>query len=255
MVQHELDVAVVDVHRGEHGLYVGVHALVLHHLVETLHAFSLHQAALQRGVLAVALFGQCLAHGDTEDGRGVELGFVDVFLKEVQLAPDALAFEVGVEVVQRHGEALVDLAVVLVHMLQAVLLLVGDDLLHQFHGRVVFAAVSAAAFLGGDFHSLEGLAARHHLHSHALLRLALHGLEGLRLVAHHAELQLGQSLGVADAETAVHVGLGADGGPFEHNLHKGYRLVGFGVAHTSLHGGSSLLRFGHNGCQKQQRKQ
>ena len=256
VVEHELDVAIVDVDGVEHGTDILVDALVAEHLVESFHTLAGDKAARLLGALAVAFLGEELAHGDDQDGCGVELGLVDVLLEEVEFAPEALAFEVGVEIVERHGEALVDVAAVVRLGFDAVLFLVVDDLPDEVDGGVVLAGILVLAFLGGNLHGAKGFTAGHHLDGDAFLGFAALDFHLLRLVAHHAEADGGVALVVGDGEAAVHVGLGADGGAVEDNLHEGDGLVGLGVAHAALQaGGDAILRPHQGGAEGEEEEQ
>ena len=93
-------------------------------------------------MLAVVLVGDRLADGDRQDRFPVELRGIQIVLDELEFLQELILLEIGVEVVQRHAELLVHLALVLVLRLDAVVVLMLYDFLDQFHGGVVLAGVS-----------------------------------------------------------------------------------------------------------------
>ena len=93
-------------------------------------------------MFAVVLVGDRLTDGDRQDRFPVELRGIQIVLDELEFLQELILLEIGVEVVQRHAELLVHLALVLVLRLDAVVVLMLYDFLDQFHGGIVLAGVS-----------------------------------------------------------------------------------------------------------------
>ena len=106
-------------------------------------------------MFAVVLVGDRLTDGDRQDRFPVELRGIQIVLDELEFLQELILLEIGVEVVQRHAELLVHLALVLVLRLDAVVVLMLYDFLDQFHGGVVLAGIFLALRLDDYFGNLE----------------------------------------------------------------------------------------------------
>ena len=73
----------------------------------------------------------CLTDGDRQDRFPVELRGIQIVLDELEFLQELILLEIGVEVVQRHAELLVHLALVLVLRLDAVVVLMLYDFLDR----------------------------------------------------------------------------------------------------------------------------
>ena len=104
-------------------------------------ALGLGDRLLRLGMFAVVLVGDRLTDGDRQDRFPVELRGIQIVLDKLEFLQELILLEIGVEVVQRHAELLVHLALVLVLRLDAVVVLMLYDFLDQFHGGVVLAGI------------------------------------------------------------------------------------------------------------------
>ena len=141
-VQQDIDIVVEDIDALEYLPKVGGDgASIVQGLVDTLLALGLGDRLLRLGMFAVVLVGDRLTDGDRQDRFPVELRGIQIVLDELEFLQELILLEIGVEVVQRHAELLVHLALVLVLRLDAVVVLMLYDFLDQFHGGVVLAGI------------------------------------------------------------------------------------------------------------------
>ena len=141
-VQQDIDIVVEDIDALEYLLKVGGDgASIVQCLVDTLLALGLGDRLLRLGMFAVVLVGDRLTDGDRQDRFPVELRGIQIVLDKLEFLQELILLEIGVEVVQRHAELLVHLALVLVLRLDAVVVLMLYDFLDQFHGGVVLAGI------------------------------------------------------------------------------------------------------------------
>ena len=100
VVEHHLYIIVVDVYRDKHLAQAGVDALLSQHFVDALHTLCRGQCSELAWTLAVRLLHHYLAHRHRLYRHTVEGCLINVFLKEIKLAPQPFVLKIRVEVVQ-----------------------------------------------------------------------------------------------------------------------------------------------------------
>ena len=237
-VEQHLHVVVVDVGVREDGADVGAEAAGVQRLVEAEAAAALHPRARALGIALEPGRGKVFAQRDGQHGRLLELRRVHVFLQEAELVPEAAAVEVDVEAVERHDQLLVVVHLVARRGLDAVLVLVGDDVADQLHGGVAAAAVHAvAAALGLHDHGLDAVGVGLHLDVRVAGRRSGTDVEDVGFITQHLETDIGIGPGAFDGEGAFGVGHRADLRAGENDRDIGERLTRFGIRHDALDSG------------------
>ena len=188
-------------------------------------------------MLAEVIVGKRLTHGEGQDGLAVELRGVEVVLDETELLAE-FAVELRVEVVEREGELLIHLRLILLFGLDAVVVLMLDHPLDQLHGGVVLAAVAFALGFHHHLRDLEGRGAQVDLQQ--VVEAVRLEADRLGVVAQRRDDQRGQPLVVLQGEGSIVVGHCADGGMLEHHGDIGEGLAADRVAHDAR-GGRDVL--------------
>ena len=110
----------------------------------------------------------------------------------------------GVDIVQCQSQLLVFLILIVVALFQVGLLFLGDNFLHQLHGRVVLTAVTGTFLLNRNLLQCLGVLAQRNKQ----LICFICNVYGLALIAHNADYQLA-TLDATNGEAALQVGDGS----------------------------------------------
>ena len=232
--RHQGDFVREDVDGGEERVEVVVEALLRQVGIHTVGAIGCGEGSETAVIVVLRL--HTLVDGEMEDFGIVESSMVDIFFYKIEVFPERIILEVGVELVQTHVQLLKHPAAEHLVRHDMVLYLAVNDVLHQLHCGVVPSAVSVAfALFGGDVHRIQcgdlGL--------HAYLQSArgvLFQRNGLGAVSHHPEMQQGVHGCDTEVKLSVDVRHGPVFGAGDGNLDKGQRLAGALVGHRARDG-------------------
>ena len=115
-----------------HAVHIDLHRVLSNH-----HAVHLHMATIHH------------QHSALQHHR------IHIRLEELEVAPETVFVQVIVERLNGHRELLVRLHLVRVLRLDTVLVLVGDDILDQFHRRITLTTITFAGLVRLNHHILQ----------------------------------------------------------------------------------------------------
>ena len=135
--------------------------------------------------------------------------------------------------IEREGHLLVFGVGEIVLTVEVTLLFVGYDLLHQFHGRIILAAVTSALYRHGD--ACECLVVGNEPDGDVLVLAKVFQLDGLWLIPHGRDAQFFPGTVFPDDKTPVFVCLFAHIHAVIEDIDKVECLVCLAVDNTSCH--------------------
>ena len=213
-VQQYLNVVVEDVDALEYLVEVGADAPFVERLIDTLLAAGDGDELLRFRLLAVIFIDDGFADREGKDRFPVEFRRVEVVLDEVELAREVVLLEIGTEIVEREGELLVHLYLILVFRLDTVLVFMLDDFFDEFHGRIVPPAVAFASGLDHDLADFDGSRGEEDFQPFVLPRFQGNGF---LVIAQRGDDHLADALRVLQRELSEVVGHRADSGVLENH--------------------------------------
>ena len=143
LMAQQQDIVVVDIHIGKHLTHHGGQDLAcLEQVVDTTRTGTLHDGTLSLRILPPELFGDHLIDRQRQHQLVGVLTAIHLFAQPRVFLEHPLLQRLRLQVVQTETNLLVVLVTVVVVALQVGLLLVGNHLAHQFHGRVFLTTVT-----------------------------------------------------------------------------------------------------------------
>ena len=193
---------VVDVDIGEDVLRGGIDDVArLEEIGDAHGTLSLDDVFLAVRTAAVDFLRHRLVDAGRENEFSRLLALLDLIGEPGELLELRIGEHVGLDVVQRQGQLLVFRVLIVVAVGKIGLFLVGNDLLHQFDGRIALTTVLSAFGTYGDFAQRLHIGLEGHQQAMAV------GTDGngTRLIPHSTECQLPSDM-LGNGEIAAMVG-------------------------------------------------
>ena len=193
---------VVNIHIGKDILRNGIDNVArLEEIGDTHRALALNDSLLVMRITAIDFLGDSLVDTGRENKASRHLTLLHLVGEPGILRELGIGEHVGVDIVQRQREFLILRILVVVAIGKVRFFLIGNNLPHEFHGRIALAAVFAALGLDGDFAHRPQILLEDYQQTVAI------GADGdrLGLIAHSTERQLLSHL-LGDGEIATVVG-------------------------------------------------
>ena len=190
---------VVNIHIGKDILRNGIDNVArLEEIGDTHRALALNDSLLVVRITAIDFLGDSLVDTGRENKASRHLTLLNLIGEPWILRKLGIGEHIGFDIVQCQREFLILRVLVIVAIGKVRFFLIGNNLSHEFHGRIALATVFAALGLDGDFAHRLGILLKYHQQTVAI------GTDGdcLGLIAHGTERQFLSHL-LGDGEIAA----------------------------------------------------
>lgn len=228
MVLEQTNVVLVDIDLGKGVLEQGVdHLARTEEVADAIGALAENDILFGIVALAVDLLRDGLIDRQGEYQLSRFGGFLHVLLEEGHTFELAFFKDAGRDVGEGKAKFVVLLDRIIVALLEIAHLLGSDDLLHQFHGGIVFARI--LGLLRHDLCFPQSEIGGFEAHDETI---ATGGSDGLRFVANGGEFK-SATLAISDGELALDIRLGNGFRAFVKDIDEGGGFTRLGIEHTA----------------------